>query len=638
MNKTSPLFESTEQPSRSRESLAESRIGPYVLHRLLGRGGMGEVYEASDDKGKKVALKLLDPELSRNPQFKSIFLHEIVHLSRCHHPGLVGFVDSFFSTLGTLVLVMEYVDGQTLRSRLHAMPGRRLPLEQVVGMGIQVANAVGSLHALNIVHGDLKPENLMMIPGRHEGEPEAVKVIDFGIARSISRTGLSTSSGHDFGSPPYQAPEQRSARICTYGADVYALGILLHEAAAGHPPLIGEADPFSLSQELPQVLRDLMRRMLASDPADRPVMSEVESALEELARTLIPSRITPFHWEKAHASGQDVQPLSSKGTSIAVTRKKPPARIRKVVSAVLMAGTVAALLGLMPRLRNQLPGVQPSSPPPGGMSLITAGLCVMGSTPQAVEAAYRQCLAEACQQRKQCTEPNQECRMDSFEREQPQHRVLISHDFYVDNNLVTKGEWARFLNNLSPRHRVEPDRDTGKARFIYEGDHLIYDLHELRNDVQQVNRSYVVKRGREDQPVEQVTWIGAQSFCRFMGKELLSEAQWEYLKVNEKSLPGAEQLNMTPGLSEWVADQHRSRYESCQEPCADPVFGRDVIDPTKYRVVRGCSRADLPIFCRATARGYQKADAAPRDIGFRCMTPISPRHSVQKMSVGCAAR
>lgn len=638
MTKTNPIFDLDEQDSDQLIGLEENRLGRYVLKRLLGRGGMGAVYEAISDDNKRVALKLLDPKLSRNPEFKSVFLHEIVHLSRSRHDGLVKFVDSFFSTLGTLALVMEYVDGVTLRCRLHERPGRRLPLEQVALIGIQIAGAIGSLHEQGIVHGDLKPENLMLVPGADPDDPEHAKVIDFGIARTINQTGLSGAHDHDFGSPPYQAPEQLTSRLFTRASDVYALGILLHEAAAGHPPLVGTLDPFSLSQELPQPFLGLLRRMIASNPAERPSMKEVERILDEIACSLIPSRITPLHWEKSSAPRQEMAVgVSARGEkqNSGKPRTRTASHLLRAVSAVLLVGTLAASTGMILDARKRS-AAQPQAP--YRMSYVPASVVSVGSTPGEVETAYGQCIKEACEIKKECDAPNRLCGRDAFERELTQHRVLIPHDFFVDNELVTKGEWVHYMNNMDPRKRVEEDRDTHKPRYIYLDNNLIYDLHEMRNDIQLVDGRYAVKSGREDQPVEQVSWIGAYNYCRFKGKQLLTEAHWEYLKTRATS-SGSERLNMSPGLSEWVADGHRSQYAPCQEPCPVPSPEKDTMDPTGYRVVRGCSSADLPVYCRSSSRGYQKANAAPRDVGFRCMTPIEAHASVaQKPAFGCSIR
>lgn len=635
MNKTNPFFDSDRQDSNPLIGLEENRVGRYVLKRLLGRGGMGVVYEALSDDNQRVAIKLLDPTLSSDPEFKSVFLHEIVYLSRSHHPGLVKFVDSFFVTLGTLALVMEYVNGVTLRSRLHSVPDRRLPLEQVLLLGMQVASAIGSLHEQGIVHGDLKPENLMIVPGTDDEELGSVKVIDFGIARTINQTGLSGTRSKEFGTPLYEGPERAAHRLCTAGSDVYALGVLLHEAAAGQPPMLGTSNPFSLSTELPPSFVNLLRQMLASDPGERPSMGEVERRLSEIASDLVPSRMTPLFWEKAAAPRQEL-PLaaSARGERLNSGRRQGLVTVRRGALATALLGLAAVVA-----TQSGKAGRSGAAPAPDGMSYIEAGVAPIGSTSEEANASYAQCLKEACQSRNQCGEPNPSCHRDSFEREQPRHRVLLSHDFYVDNELVTKAEFARFLNNLPPRRRVEPDRDTHVLRYVYVGNDLIYDLHELRNDIQLQDNKYVVKDGRENQPVEQVTWIGAYYYCRYKGKELLTEAQWEYLKTRAGGMAGAERLNMNPGLAEWVADEHRHQYAPCQEPCADPMRGKNAIDPASYRVLRGCARSDLPVFCRASARGLQKSDTAPCDTGFRCMTPIEDRsqHSGggQRASFGC---
>jgi serine/threonine protein kinase len=154
-----------------------SQIGPYRIDGLLGRGGMGEVYRAFDQRlGRAVAIKML-PEHKRSDPAVERFLREARAASALNHPNIVTVHEIGESEGGAPYMVQELVDGQTLRSALRSTP--RLPLAEVADIGRQVGRALAAAHRAGIVHRDIKPENLMM---RRDGY---VKVLDFGLARVV---------------------------------------------------------------------------------------------------------------------------------------------------------------------------------------------------------------------------------------------------------------------------------------------------------------------------------------------------------------------------------------------------------------------------------------------------------------------
>src|SRR5688572_23110642 len=164
---------------------AGSTVGRYQIHGLLGSGGMGEVYKAADPVlGRPVALKVLRPELSGDPERLSRFLHEARAASALNHPNILT-IHEVGDHDQSRFLVSEFVEGETLRQRLARGP---LTLREILDIGIQAASALATAHAASIVHRDIKPDNLMLRPDGY------VKVLDFGVATFARNAGVSHDS------------------------------------------------------------------------------------------------------------------------------------------------------------------------------------------------------------------------------------------------------------------------------------------------------------------------------------------------------------------------------------------------------------------------------------------------------------
>jgi predicted ATPase len=286
-----------------------TRVGPYEVRELIGRGGMGRVYRAHDPRlGRELALKLLAQQDDEDTLAVHRFVREARAASALNHPNVVTIYEIGEDTLGRYI-AMELVDGITLR----ALGDGTLPSDQVVRIGAQVARALAAAHAAGIVHRDIKPENILL---RRDG---FVKVLDFGIARLVgdpdareTRDGLMlTEIGTSVGTLRYMSPEQACAEPVTGATDVFSLGLILHELATGRHPFVAPgssnvailgailstpAPPLSTSNAaLPAGLGALVARMLEKEPAHRPTAVEVERALQELMAeasvtpTIVPS-------------------------------------------------------------------------------------------------------------------------------------------------------------------------------------------------------------------------------------------------------------------------------------------------------------------------------------------------------------
>ena len=271
----------------------EQTIGSYKVVRLLGRGGMGSVYEVRHTAiERRAAIKLLHKDLCTDPDVLKRFVNEARAVNIIGHSGLVGVSEFGQTEDGLPYIVMDYIEGVTLREHIQKSGGR-LPVEQVVHLSQQIASTLAAAHAKQIVHRDLKPVNIMLVADPESGTEWRVKVLDFGIAKLSFEQGSQTKSGVLMGTPTYMSPEQcRSGRNAVDRSDVYALGVIMYELLAGETPFRGgpavmmamhvSTPPEPLAARAPgtpPALCELIHRMLAKNPSDRPSAHEVAQSL-----------------------------------------------------------------------------------------------------------------------------------------------------------------------------------------------------------------------------------------------------------------------------------------------------------------------------------------------------------------------
>ncbi|WP_329119981.1 Stk1 family PASTA domain-containing Ser/Thr kinase [Streptomyces sp. NBC_01465] len=212
--------------------------GRYELGSVLGRGGMAEVYLAHDTRlGRTVAVKTLRADLARDPSFQARFRREAQSAASLNHPAIVAVYDTgedYVDNISIPYIVMEYVDGSTLRELLHS--GRKLLPERTLEMTIGVLQALEYSHRNGIVHRDIKPANVMLT---RTGQ---VKVMDFGIARAMGDSGMTmTQTAAVIGTAQYLSPEQAKGEQVDARSDLYSTGCLLYELLAVRPPFVGDS-------------------------------------------------------------------------------------------------------------------------------------------------------------------------------------------------------------------------------------------------------------------------------------------------------------------------------------------------------------------------------------------------------------
>ncbi|MEU6736071.1 protein kinase [Streptomyces physcomitrii] len=258
-------------------------VGGYRLAAVLGAGGMGKVYLTYTPGGRPIALKVIRPEFSEDPEFRRRFQQEVHAAQRVQGLYTAPVIDC--DTEGAQPwLATAYVPGPSLAHAVSRHGG--LPLRSVLLLTVGVAEALHVIHGAGIVHRDLKPANVLLAS-------DGPRVIDFGIARAADATAL-TGNGVTVGTPSFMAPEQAAAGTVTPATDIFALGQIAAYAAIGAPAYgdgpshavlyrIVHEDP-DLSR-LPEELRPLVTRCLSRDPADRPTLPEVIELCHELSPT-----------------------------------------------------------------------------------------------------------------------------------------------------------------------------------------------------------------------------------------------------------------------------------------------------------------------------------------------------------------
>src|SRR5687768_252764 len=254
--------------------------GRYELGQVLGRGGMAEVYLAMDTRlGRTVAVKTLRADLARDPTFQARFRREAQSAASLNHPAIVAVYDTgedYIDNVSIPYIVMEYVDGSTLRELLHS--GRKLLPERTLEMTIGILQALEYSHRAGIVHRDIKPANVMLT---RNGQ---VKVMDFGIARAMGDSGMTmTQTSAVIGTAQYLSPEQARGEQVDARSDLYSTGCLLFELLTGRAPFVGDSPvavayqhvreeppaPSSLDPDIPPAADAITLKALAKDRAQR---------------------------------------------------------------------------------------------------------------------------------------------------------------------------------------------------------------------------------------------------------------------------------------------------------------------------------------------------------------------------------
>jgi serine/threonine protein kinase len=324
------------------------RIGSYKVLKVLGRGAMGGVFQAEDiPLARPVALKVLLPALGSTPEGRTRFLREAQAAAALQHDHIVT-IFQVGEDRGVPFLAMQLLEGETLEDRLQREP--RLPLRTILRLSREIADGLAAAHTRHLIHRDIKPGNIWLEAGR-----DRVKILDFGLARALGDDARITQTGAVLGTPAYMSPEQARGQAVGTRSDLFSLGCVMYHLCTGQLPFPGKDTLATLSalaleqpppvKELnpavPLELSELVTRLLAKDPVDRPASArEVVETLTQIERTLLAAMtVVP--------SGASAPRTPARGTDGAVdtvswAREEAGARRRWLIACA--ADMVALLL------------------------------------------------------------------------------------------------------------------------------------------------------------------------------------------------------------------------------------------------------------------------------------------------------
>lgn len=480
--------------------------GRYEITELLGRGGMSSVFKANDPNLQRtVAVKIIHPHLSENPEFIKRFEQEAAAVAKLRHPNIMQ-VHDFNHDKGVYYIIFEYVAGQPLDIKLKHLKEAniRMPIKDAVGLMIPLCDAVAYAHGRKMIHRDLKPSNVIV---DLLNQPI---LLDFGIAKIIGGDHVHTATGATVGTASYMAPEQVLGEEINHQADIYSLGIILYEMTAGHPPYEGNSpltvmmkhvnDPLPdirLSNiNLPTAFAAMLGRALAKQPADRyDSATEMGIALRELDEQLASTSTTQSfvgHSVKKSDEALPVAPPASKPEPVGTP--SAPA-IPEPETAVIPPPSDTAPVPTQPQLQTETPKKKNNLLLYGAIGAVLFLILAAGAFFFMRNGASETAVVTSANM-SQIPAGTYTVGTDlTGNGYSPAQQVELA-SFWIDREEVTNTQYATFLENSGG----EPPATWSNG---------------------------VPPSGEEDHPVQGVTWQMAADYCQAQGKRLPTEAEWE---------------------------------------------------------------------------------------------------------------
>lgn len=466
--------DASQQPKLSYLSPGQ-KLGKYEIRRLIGRGGMAEVYLAHNpDLNSDVAIKLLHPYIVNSEDMVRRFRQEAQAIASLNYPNIIRVFD-FFANENTFYMVMEYVNGSNLR-QLISEHSKGMPLPLLLQLFIPLAEAVAYAHEHGIVHRDIKPDNVLI------ADRTRPILTDFGIARVASMARITAEEGHNFGTPTYMAPELILGNEAQPASDIYSLGVMLYEMVTGEVPFKGDSittvvlkhlqdlpsSPATIIENLDPRIEQVILRALNKYPEAR--FKSVREMIYALKSITEPSLATAENTirlnidgvPKTRTSDPKRSTLSVERARAAATQTVTAMKRNPVLSVGFMLVIALVLIGglIIFELRQLNSGSQSpeitataAQPAPPGMVFIPGGTFMMGTTKGA-------------------------------DNEKPQHDVTLT-SYFIDKTEVTNKDYLTFVLDQSyepPKHWLKPkasnwviDATSGysmgvpDARFSYDG-------------------------------------------------------------------------------------------------------------------------------------------------------------------------
>jgi len=644
-----------------------THLGRYEILGEVGRGGFATVYRARDNELERVvALKVLHPYWSADPDFATRFRREARAVANLRHPNVVTVYEAGEAG-GQLYIAMTYLPGRTLREVLEAEGA--LPLERALPILEGVAEALDYAHGQGVIHRDVKPSNVMV---EETARGPQVTLMDFGLVKAMAGSAALTSQGTLLGSPEYMAPEQadpeRAAEIGP-AADRYTLGVVAYQMLTGRVPFPGNTpatlnahlnldppDPRAIRRGLSSAVAEALLKMLDKAPGERfasacAFVARLREALLTESQTLkreaqlgalyerLGAAATQEDWPEVLALGGQVRALDPAYRDVPALMERAREALRRPASGGRWGGRLASLPGwawaagalilvAVLFVVGQALSAEPSERPDATRTPTRAATAAPASGPGDTRSRSTDGMVMVYV-------PGGTFQMgstDGGDDEKPVHAVTLD-SFWIDQYEVTNEQFAAFLNE-------QGNQTEGGATWL--------DLEDEDCLIEGEGGEYRPKSGYQDHPVIEVSWYGAQAYCEWAGGRLPTEAEWEYAARGPdgntylwgeafecsrgnfygESCDGYERtapvgsfedgaswcgaLDMAGNVWEWVVDWYGEYLSTAQKNPTGPEAG-------DYKVLRGGSWVTSPISVRSANRYGDIPDVRFGGVGFRCV-------------------